>query len=113
MVLAPLNQNLKLEKKKDPIDEDAILKIQDEITELKEEYKLKEEIVKDKIYEVVNADMKKIEKYPIFMSIIEEIGEDAKGKKTCDYEKTELASVSEEFKTFYKEVYIEGNVNFH
>lgn len=42
--------------------------------------------------------MKKIERYPIFMAIIEEIGEDAKGKKTCDYEKTELASVSEEFK---------------
>ena len=112
--LAPLNQNLKLEKKKDPIDEDVILKIQDEITELKEEYKLKEEIVRDKIYEAVNSDMKKIEKYPIFMAIIEEIGEDAKGKKTCDYEKTELASVSEEFKKFYKEVYGDKkNVNFH
>ena len=47
--------------------------------------------------------MKKVEEYPIFMAIIEEIGEDAKGKKTCDYEKTELASVSEEFKKFYKE----------
>lgn len=111
--LAPLNQNLKLEKKKEIIDEDAILKIQDEITELKEEYKLKEEIVRDKIYEAVNSDMKKVEKYPIFMAIIEEIGEDAKGKKTCDYEKTELASVSEEFKKFYNEVYIKGNVNFH
>ncbi|QKF72367.1 type IIB restriction/modification system, restriction/methyltransferase subunit [Aliarcobacter faecis] len=111
--LAPLNQNLKLEKKKDPIDENKILQIQDKITELKEEYKLKEEIVRDKIYEAVNTDMKKIEKYPIFMAIIEEIGEDAKGKKTCDYEKTELARVSEEFKKFYNEVCIKGNINFH
>jgi type I restriction enzyme M protein len=111
--LALLNQNLKLEKKKDPIDEDLILKIQDEITELKEEYKLKEEIVKDKIYEAVNIDIKKIDKYHIFMAIIDEIGEDAKGKKTCDYENTELASVSEEFKKFYNEVYIKANVNFH
>lgn len=111
--LAPLNQNLKLEKKKDPIDEEKILQIQDEITELKEEYKLKEEIVRDKIYEAVSTDMKKVEKYPIFMAIIEEIGEDGKGKKTCDYEKTELATVSEEFKKFYDEVYIKGNINFH
>lgn len=112
--LDPLNQNLKLEKKKDLIDENLILLIQDEITELKEEYKLKEEIVKDKIYEAVNTNMKMIEKYPIFMAIIDEIGEDAKGKKTCDYEKTELARVSEEFKTFYKEVYGDNkNINFH
>ncbi|MDD2888196.1 MAG: N-6 DNA methylase [Aliarcobacter sp.] len=112
--LVPLNQNIKFEKKKDPIDEALILQIQDEITELKEEYKLKEEIVKDKIYEAVNTDMKKIEKYPIFMAIIDEIGEDAKGKKTCDYEKTELARVSEEFKIFYKEVYGDNkNINFH
>ena len=48
------------------------------------------------------------------MAIIEEIGEDAKGKKTCDYEKTELSRVSEEFKKFYKEVYVDKrNVNFH
>ncbi len=112
--LARLNQNLKLEKKKDAIDEDAILKIQDEIIELKEEYKLKEDIERDKIYEAVNSDMKKVEEYPIFMAIIEEIGEDAKGKKTCDYEKTELSRVSEEFKKFYKEVYVDKrNVNFH
>lgn len=111
--LAPLNQNLKLEKKKKPLDEEIILKIQEEITEIKDEYKLKEEIAKDKIYEAVNTDMKKIEKYPIFMAIIEEIGENAKGKKTCEYEKTELAKVGEEFKTFYNEVYIKGNVNFH
>lgn len=81
-------------------------------SELKEEYKLHEEIVRDKIYDAVNIDMSKVEKYPIFMSILEEIGEDSKGKKTCEYEDTELASVSKEFKQFYKEVYVEGNVNF-
>jgi type I restriction enzyme M protein len=80
--------------------------------ELKEQYKLKEEIVRDKIYDGVNTDMSKVETYPIFMSIIEEIGEDAKGKITCEYEKTELASISNEFKKFYDEVYIKGNVNF-
>lgn len=112
--LVPLNQNLKLEKKKDSISKNVILKIQDEVTELKEEYKLKEEIVRDKIYEAVNIDMKKIEEYPIFMAIIEEIGEDAKGKKICDYENTELARVSKEFKKFYNEVYGEKkNVNFY
>lgn len=110
--LVPLNISLKAEKKKEPIDEDMLLAIQDKISELKEEYKLKEEIVKDKIYEAVNDDMSKVEKYPIFMSIIEEIGEDAKGKITCDYEDTELASVSEQFKKFYDEVYIKGNINF-
>ncbi|MCD4668727.1 MAG: SAM-dependent methyltransferase, partial [Sulfurimonas sp.] len=81
-------------------------------SDIKEEYKLKEEIVRDKVYEAVNTDMSKVEKYPIFMSIIEEIGEDAKGKITCEYEDTELASVSEKFKEFYDEVYIKGNVNF-
>ncbi len=110
--LVPLNLSLKLEKKKEPTDEDMLLEIEEKITELKEMYKLKEEIVRDKIYEAVNDDMSKIEKYPIFMSIIEEIGEDAKGKKTCEYEDTELASVSDEFKKFYNEVYIKGNVNF-
>jgi type I restriction enzyme M protein len=46
------------------------------------------------------------------MSIIEEIGEDAKGKITCKYEDTDLASTSEEFKKFYDEVYKKNNVNF-
>jgi type I restriction enzyme M protein len=110
--LIPLTKSIKDEKKKDPIDDDKLLTIQDEISELKEEYKLKEEIVRDKIYEAVNTDMSKVENYPIFMSIIEEIGEDAKGKITCEYEDTELASVSEEFKKFYEEVYIKENVNF-
>jgi type I restriction enzyme M protein len=110
--LIPLIKNLKDEKKKDPINEDTILAIYDNITELKEQYKLKEEILRDKIYEAVNADMSKVETYPIFMSIIEEIGEDAKGKITCEYEKTDLASISEEFKKFYDEVYKKNNVNF-
>jgi len=81
--------------------------------ELKEEYKLKEEILKDKIYEAVNTDMKKVEKYPIFMAIIENIGYNSKGMDICEYEATELAKVSEEFKNFYDEVYIKGNINFH
>ena len=110
--LIPLTKNLKDEKKKELIDEDKLLNLQEKISNLKDEYKLKEEIVRDKIYQAVNTDMSKVEKYPIFMSIIEEIGEDAKGKITCKYEKTELASVSEEFKKFYDEVYIKGNVNF-
>ena len=37
------------------------------------------------------------------MSILEEIGEDAKGKVTCDYKDSELANVSEEFKKFHDE----------
>jgi len=80
--------------------------------ELKEKYKLKEEIIRDKIYDGVNSEMSKIERYPIFMSILDEIGEDSKGKKTCEYEDSELASTSLAFKEFYKEVYIKGNINF-
>lgn len=110
--LVPLNQNLKFEKKKELINENLILSIQDKIIELKEEYKLKE-IVKDKIYESVNACMKKIEKYPIFMAIIKNIGYNAKGDEICEYEETELAEISERFRKFYNEVYIKENVNFH
>lgn len=69
-------------------------------TELKEEYKLKEEIVRDRIYEAVSAEMSKVENYKIFMAIIDEIGEDATGKKTCEYEATELHKVGERFKEF-------------
>ncbi len=48
----------------------------------------------------------------MLVKILEEIGEDSKGKKTCEYEDTELAKVSEEFKNFYNEVYNKGNINF-
>jgi len=56
--------------------------------------------------------MSNVEKYLILMSIIQEIGEDSKGKITCEYEDTDLASVSQEFKKFYDEIYVKGNVNF-
>lgn len=87
----------KLDKKADDFKEKE--------AELKEEYKLKEEIVRDRIYEAVNAEMSKAEKYKIFMAIIDEIGEDATGKKTCEYENTELYKVAEQFKEFC--------INFH
>lgn len=111
--VAMLNKAIKEERKREKPDFLNIQFWQEDIASLKEEYKLKEEIVRDKIHELVNEEVSKIETYPIFMSIIEEIGEDAKGKKTCEYEETELAKVSKEFRTFYEEVYIKGNVNFH
>ncbi len=82
-------------------------------SEIREEHKLKEEIIRDKIYELVNEEMRKKENYKIFMAIIEEIGEDATGKKTCEYEDTELFLVQKKFKEFYQNYHIEDNVNFH
>ena len=82
-------------------------------TECKEEYKLKEEIIRDTIHEAVAEEMKQVENYKIFMAIIDEIGEDATGKITCDYEATDLAKVSERFREFYQNYHVEGNVNFH
>jgi len=111
--VALLNKLIKEKKKKDNSDFSKIQAWQEEIITLKEEYKLKEEVLRDKIHELVNKEVSQIEKYPIFMSIIDEIGEDAKGKKTCEYEETDLTKVSQEFKMFYKKVYLEDNVNFH
>ena len=55
--LAPLTLDLTVQKKKEPISENILLELQEQISKLKESYKLKEEIVRDKIYEAVNIDM--------------------------------------------------------
>ncbi len=110
--VTPYNQKIKELKKEVILNEELIEEFQEKVVELKEEYKLKEEIVRDKIYEAVNTEMSKFDKYPIFMSIIDEIGYDSKGNNTCKYEESELFTVGNEFKTFYEEVYKKGNVNF-
>ena len=110
--LAPLNKEQKrLEKElKNDVEESIKENINKEleilkgkVQDFKESYKLKEEIIRDKIKSEVKERVSQIESYKVFMTIIENIGYDATGKETCKYEESDLYKVSQEFKAFYKE----------
>ncbi|WP_258864930.1 hypothetical protein [Helicobacter sp. MIT 14-3879] len=106
-MIAPLNKKLKsLEKELKNDLENEILKdnintLKNEIANIKGEYKFKEEIIRDKIESEAKEQIKTLEEYRIFMAIVEEIGFDATGKQTCEYEQCDLAKVAQQFKEYY------------
>ncbi|MDL0109073.1 N-6 DNA methylase [Campylobacter felis] len=104
-LIAPLQKELKaLEKMqdKDLNTQEQIATLKEKIANIRETYRYKEELVRDKICAKVSEELKQLESYEVFMAIIENIGFDATGKELCEYEKSELHTIALEFKKFYQ-----------
>lgn len=97
------NQDLTQEQEQEKEQELASLK--ESISNHKEHYRYKEELVRDKICHEVSNKLKSLESYEVFMAIIENIGFDATGKELCSYEESELFNIALEFKAFYRKTW--------